>query len=120
MPAPVFDRPVPRLRVPSCVPDLRPMSAPPPILALKGVTLHDGPALLLDSVDLALEPRARACLVGANGAGKSTLLRMLTGEIEPDEGERSAAPSAKVVLVAQEPAVTGASLLDYATSGGAP
>ncbi len=96
------------------------MSAPPPILALKGVTLHDGPALLLDSVDLALEPRARACLVGANGAGKSTLLRILTGEVEPDEGERSASPAARVVLVAQEPAVTGASLLDYATAGGAP
>ncbi len=92
----------------------------PPILALKGVTLHDGPTLMFDGVDLALEPRGRACLVGRNGAGKSTLLRILTGAVEADGGERSAAPAVKVVLVAQEPAVTGARLLDYASSGGAP
>ena len=90
-----------------------------PILALKSVTLRDGPVQLFDGVDLALEPRARACLVGRNGAGKSTLLRILAGEAEPDGGERSAAPAARIVWVAQEPAITGASLLDYATSGGA-
>ena len=90
-----------------------------PILALKSVTLRDGPVQLFDGVDLALEPRARACLVGRNGAGKSTLLRILAGEAEPDGGERSAAPAARIVWVAQEPAIKGSSLLDYATSGGA-
>jgi ATP-binding cassette subfamily F protein uup len=89
----------------------------PPILALKDVRLQDGPVQLFDGVDLALEPRARACLVGRNGAGKSTLMRILAGEAEPDSGERSVQPAARVVRVAQEPLITGAMLVDYATSG---
>ena len=95
------------------------MSPRPPVLALKDVRLRDGPVLLFDGVDLALEPRARACLVGRNGAGKSTLLRILAGEAEPDSGERSAAPAARIVRIHQEPAIVGETLLDYATSGGA-
>ena len=92
----------------------------PPILALKGVRLQDGPAPLFNGVDLALEPRARACLVGRNGAGKSTLMRILAGEILPDSGERSTAPAARVVRVAQEPVITGPRLIDDAMAGGAP
>ena len=41
----------------------------PPILALKSVRLADGPKMLFDGVDLSVEPRSRACLVGRNGAG---------------------------------------------------
>ena len=52
--------------------------------------LADGPRMLFDGVDLALEPGVHACLVGRNGAGKSTLLRILAGLIEPDGGERFA------------------------------
>jgi len=92
----------------------------PPILALKDVRLQDGPVRLFDGVDLALEARGRACLVGRNGAGKSTLMRILAGEAEPDSGERTAQPSARVVRVAQEPAITGERLVDYASAGGAP
>jgi ATP-binding cassette subfamily F protein uup len=91
----------------------------PPILALKDVRLQDGPRQLFDGVDLALEPRARACLVGRNGAGKSTLMRILAGEAEADSGERTAQPSARVVRVAQEPPIAGARLIDYASGGGA-
>ncbi|HYD45812.1 MAG TPA: ABC-F family ATP-binding cassette domain-containing protein, partial [Phenylobacterium sp.] len=94
--------------------------ARPPILALKDVRLADGRLQLFDGVDLALEPRARACLVGRNGAGKSTLLRILAGQAEPDDGERSVQPGARISLVAQEPAIAAETLLDYATQGGAP
>jgi ABC transport system ATP-binding/permease protein len=70
-------------------------------------------------VDLALEPRVRACLVGRNGAGKSTLLRILAGQVEPDAGERTAAVGARIHYVPQEPLVEAATLLDYAVQGGA-
>ncbi|MDP8917168.1 MAG: ABC-F family ATP-binding cassette domain-containing protein [Pseudomonadota bacterium] len=93
--------------------------AQPPVLALKDVRLADGPVMLFDGVDLALEPRVRACLVGRNGAGKSTLLRILAGRVEPDAGDRFANPGVRVALVPQEPEITGATLLDYATAGGA-
>ena len=90
-----------------------------PVLALRDVRLADGPRWLFDGVDLALEARGRACLVGRNGAGKSTLLRVLAGLTAPDDGERTLSPGTRVSLVAQEPLVEGATLLDFATAGGA-
>ncbi len=97
-------------------------SAParPPVVALKEVRLQDGPVMLFDGVDLALEPRVRATLVGRNGAGKSTLMRLIAGRVEPDGGERFVQPGLSMVHVEQEPAIEGATLLDHATAGGAP
>jgi ABC transport system ATP-binding/permease protein len=90
-----------------------------PILALRDLRLADGPRLLFDGVDLGLEPRVRACLVGRNGAGKSTLLRILAGAAAPDTGDRFVQPGLKIALVSQEPVVEGATLADYAAAGGA-
>ena len=90
-----------------------------PILALKDVRLADGPLMLFDGVDLAIDARVRACLVGRNGAGKSTLLRILAGQVEPDGGERNVATGTRIAFVPQEPEITGETLLDYATAGGA-
>jgi ATP-binding cassette subfamily F protein uup len=75
--------------------------------------------MLFDGVDLALEPGVRACLVGRNGAGKSTLMRILAGQVEADGGDRFRRPATRVALLAQEPAITGESLLAFATAGGA-
>ncbi len=91
-----------------------------PILALKEVRLADGPVMLFDGVDLAIDARTRACLVGRNGAGKSTLLRILAGQIEADAGERTITPGTTIAYVPQEPDITGATVLEHATSGGAP
>ena len=91
----------------------------PPLLALRDVRLADGPRWLFNGVDLALEARARACLVGRNGAGKSTLLRILAGSTAADSGDRTLTPGLKVVLVSQEPVIVGKTLRDYAVAGGA-
>jgi ABC transport system ATP-binding/permease protein len=91
----------------------------PPILALKAVRLADGPMMLFDGVDLSIEPRSRACLVGRNGAGKSTLLKMLAGQVQADAGERTVSPGSKIAYVPQEPEITGPTLLDHVTAGGA-
>ena len=84
----------------------------PPVLALKDVRLADGPKMLFDGVDLAVEPRSRACLVGRNGAGKSTLLKILAGQIAADEGERTVQPSIRIAYVPQEPAMFHRSVRD--------
>ena len=85
-----------------------------PILALRDVRLADGPRMMFDGVDLAIEAKVRACLVGRNGAGKSTLLRMLAGLIEPDSGQRIITPALRGSLVEQEPRVHfGGRLAEY-------
>ena len=94
-------------------------SARPPLVALKDVRLQDGPRPLFDGVDIAIEPRTRAALVGRNGAGKSTLMKLVMGLIEPDAGERSVQAGVRFAYVPQEPDITGDTLLDYAISGGA-
>jgi ATP-binding cassette subfamily F protein uup len=92
---------------------------PAPLIALRAVRLADGPRWLFDGVDIALEPRERACLVGRNGAGKSTLLRILAGLSAPDDGERTLQAGVTVSLVTQEPEIDGETLGDYASAGGA-
>ena len=42
---------------------------------------------LFFEVSFGVGPGEHAALVGPNGVGKSTILRLMTGEIEPDEGE---------------------------------
>ncbi|WP_292160165.1 ATP-binding cassette domain-containing protein [Brevundimonas sp.] len=93
------------------------MAARPPLVALRDVRLQDGPRPLFEGVDIAIEPRTRACLVGRNGAGKSTLMKIIMGQVEPDSGERAVQSGIRFANVPQEPVITGDTLLDYATSG---
>ena len=72
------------------------------LLELRKVDFTVGGPLLLDSVDLAIEPGERVCIVGRNGTGKTTLLRLLAGEIRPDDGERRVQSSTRVARLAQE------------------
>ncbi|WP_080147255.1 ABC transporter ATP-binding protein [Marinilactibacillus piezotolerans] len=46
---------------------------------------HDQPAL--KNISLIIQPYENLAIVGENGAGKSTLTNLITGLIEPDEGE---------------------------------
>ncbi len=93
--------------------------ARPPIVALKDVQLQDGAVALFDGVDLGIEARSRSCLVGRNGAGKSTLMRLIAGEIEPDGGNRFVQPGLRFAFVPQEPVITGSTVHEHVTSGGA-
>jgi len=109
------------------------MAPRPPLVALKDVRLQDGPRPLFDGVDMAMEPRSRAALVGRNGAGKSTLMKVVMGLIEPDSGDRSFQAGTRFAYVPQEPDLSPPSsserevasgratqewtLADYAASG---
>ncbi len=59
-------------------------------LALEDVRFGYGENLVLDGVDLHVEPGERVALLGPNGAGKSTILSLLLGLYRPWEGRLTA------------------------------
>jgi ATPase subunit of ABC transporter with duplicated ATPase domains len=73
-------------------------------LVAQDVTVVRGPLLVLSDISFTVAPGSRIGVVGPNGVGKSTLLACLAGDLEPDTGSISKAPSsANVGLLPQEP-----------------
>jgi len=62
------------------------MSADSPAIVLKGVTFSYGGEPALEDVDLTIERRDFASVLGPNGGGKTTLLRVILGLLRPDRG----------------------------------
>lgn len=89
-----------------------------PLITLHNVDYGVGGPLLLENVELAIEPGERIALIGRNGAGKSTLLRLLSGEIRPDDGEIRLQAGVRVARLQQEVSqgVTG-SVFDVVAGG---
>jgi len=55
-------------------------------IEIEKVTKYYGDKMVLDGVDLSVEPHEVVCLIGASGSGKSTLLRCINGLTDFDEG----------------------------------
>ena len=67
------------------------LPAPPPLLALRGVTKRfrgpDGRGrTVLDNIDLTVAPGRFCVLIGPTGCGKSTVLSLVAGLARPSEG----------------------------------
>ena len=58
---------------------------------------------ILDGITFQIETGERVGLLGRNGAGKSTLFKILTGELEPDEGGVVIAKNSRIGLISQIP-----------------
>ena len=58
---------------------------------------------ILDGFSLQVDTGERVGLLGKNGAGKTTIFRILTGELQPDEGEVFIAPGKRLGLISQIP-----------------
>ena len=61
-----------------------------------------GKRVLFDKISITLDPGKRYGLIGANGAGKSTFLKILSGEIEPTDGEVQIQPGARLGVLSQD------------------
>ncbi|HEY0326305.1 MAG TPA: ABC-F family ATP-binding cassette domain-containing protein, partial [Allosphingosinicella sp.] len=66
------------------------------------VTKRYGDRTIIKDFTLRIQRGDRIGLVGANGAGKTTLLKLLTGEIEPDEGRVIRAKTLTGVMIDQQ------------------
>lgn len=72
------------------------------MLNINNVTVRLGGRTILDRATAALPNRARVGLIGRNGAGKSTLMKVVTGDIEADDGGIEMPRGARIGYVAQE------------------
>ncbi|ANY21171.1 ABC transporter ATP-binding protein uup [Tsuneonella dongtanensis] len=92
--------------------------AQPPILSWEGLGLQQGGRWLFQDLDIHIGPRDRIALIGRNGAGKTTLFKLIDDRIEPDKGLRKVKPGTRIVLLEQEPDLSGhATLMDWALAG---
>ncbi|MFO1210515.1 MAG: ATP-binding cassette domain-containing protein [Amaricoccus sp.] len=58
-----------------------------PVMELRGVTKRYGSVIALRDIDISLRAGEVHCLLGDNGAGKSTLIKILSGVVQPSEGQ---------------------------------
>lgn len=84
-------------------------------LVASGLAGGHGHRTLFDALDLTVAPGDVVGVVGANGAGKSTLLRILGGDLAPQAGTVSLAPSDAFVgwLPQEHKRVSGETVAGY-------
>lgn len=57
------------------------------MISVEGVTKRFGPLVAVDNVSFEVDRGEVVGFLGPNGAGKTTTMRMLTGTLQPDEGQ---------------------------------
>jgi len=89
-----------------------------PLFRLTDIYLAYGTQVLLDKVNLTIQPNERWGLLGRNGSGKSTFLKLLNGNIKADGGEFWQEPELRVAYLDQElPATSDMTVYDYVADG---
>jgi ATP-binding cassette subfamily F protein 3 len=78
-----------------------PKVPPPPLITMERAAAGYGDRVVLDRLDLRIDPDDRLALLGANGNGKSTFAKLLAGQIAPLGGEVVRAPKLRVGYFAQ-------------------
>ncbi|PAB61067.1 ABC-F family ATP-binding cassette domain-containing protein [Anaeromicrobium sediminis] len=71
------------------------------MITVTGIGLRFGDKKLFDDVNVKFTPGNCYGVIGANGAGKSTFLKILSGEIEPNEGNVSITPGERLAVLKQ-------------------
>ena len=72
------------------------------MISASNVTLAYGKRVLFKDVNMKFTPGNCYGLIGANGAGKSTFLKILSGEIEPDQGQISVGSRERIAVLRQD------------------
>ena len=74
---------------------------PPPLLTFDRVQAGYGDKVVLDRLDLRIDPDDRIALLGANGNGKSTFAKLIANKLKPMKGEMVRPPKLDVGYFAQ-------------------
>ena len=74
---------------------------PPPLMTFDQVQAGYGDKVVLDRLDLRIDPDDRIALLGANGNGKSTFAKLIASRLKPFKGDIVRPPKLKVGFFAQ-------------------
>jgi ATP-binding cassette subfamily F protein uup len=90
------------------------------VIDAERVTKRFGERAIVRDFTLRIQRGDRIGVVGANGTGKTTLLRLLTGELEPDEGRIARAKTLQGIMIDQQRRLLdpGRSVRDILADGG--
>ena len=72
------------------------------LITLQHVSIHFRGPPLLDDVSCQIESGQRIGLLGRNGTGKTTLMRMISGDLQPDNGTISVTAGKRIALLPQD------------------
>jgi ABC transport system ATP-binding/permease protein len=72
------------------------------VIVAENVSISFGDRPIIKDFNFRVQRGDRIGIVGANGAGKSTLLKLLTGEITPDSGKITLAPTLDGIIIDQQ------------------
>ena len=82
------------------------------MLSIQDITYRIAGRTLLEKASLSIERGQKLGLVGRNGTGKTTLFRLISGEIQADDGDIQMQKSLRMGQVAQEAPSGATSLID--------
>ncbi len=71
------------------------------VINAQNVTKAYGDKLLFEDLSFSLPPGGIIGVIGPNGAGKTTLFRMITGQVEPDDGTFKVGETVKLGYIDQ-------------------
>ena len=72
------------------------------MISANNVTLRVGKKALFEDVNIKFTEGNCYGLIGANGAGKSTFLKILSGQLEPTNGEVAITPGQRLSFLQQD------------------
>ncbi|MGN6525197.1 MAG: ABC-F family ATP-binding cassette domain-containing protein [Burkholderiaceae bacterium] len=90
------------------------------MITLRNLQLRRGTKVVLDGVNVTINPGEKVGLVGRNGAGKSSLFALLAGRLQADAGDFEIPPRWRLGEVAQHMPETDQPATDFVLEGDIP
>ncbi len=80
---------------------------------LAGVGVAQPDKVLFSGLDVTISTGDRVAVVGVNGSGKTTLLRILTGALQPDEGQVRFGRGVRIASLEQDPVLPAGTVREF-------